>query len=96
VRRSEANSHARQWREFTDAVITKLSDRQRPAVFVLWGKSAHRKRDLIDEDRHEVVTAPHPAARGRFQAEFREAGTFIDVNRRLEALEVAPIEWAIT
>lgn len=96
VRDSEANSHAKQWRDFTDAVITKLSDRQRPVVFVLWGKSAHRKRRLIDEDRHEVVVAPHPAARGRFQTEFRHAGTFTEVNRRLEALEVAPIEWAIT
>lgn len=96
VRDSEANSHAKQWREFTDAVITKLSDRQRPVVFVLWGKSAQRKRDLIDADRHEVVTAPHPAARGNFQTEFREAGTFTEVNRRLEALEMAPIEWAIT
>lgn len=96
VRDSEANSHAMQWREFTDAVITKLSDRQSPAVFVLWGKSAQSKRDLIDEDRHEVVTAPHPAARGRFQTDFREAGTFTEVNRRLKELEMAPIEWAIT
>jgi len=96
VRESDANSHAKQWREFTDAVITTLSDRQRPVVFVLWGKAAQRKRDLIDEDRHEVVTAPHPAARGRFQTEFRDAGTFIDVNRRLEAIEVAPIEWSVT
>lgn len=96
VRDSEANSHAKQWSEFTDAVITELSDRQRPVVFVLWGKSAHRKRELINEDRHEVVTAPHPAARGRFQTEFREAGTFTEVNQRLEALEVAPIEWGIT
>lgn len=95
VRDSEANSHAKQWREFTDAVITKLSKRKRPVVFVLWGKLAHRKRELINEDRHQVLTAPHPAARGRFQAEFREAGTFTDVNRRLESLEVAPIEWAI-
>ncbi len=96
VRDSEPNSHALAWREFTDAVLTKLSDRPRPIVFVLWGKSAQRKRDLIDESRHEVVTAPHPAARGRFQAEFRNAGTFTEVNRCLEALELAPIEWAIT
>jgi uracil-DNA glycosylase len=93
VRGSEANSHARQWREFTDAVITKLSTRQRPVVFVLWGKSAQRKRGLINEDRHVVVTAPHPAARGCLQAEFREAGTFTEVNRHLEFLGQAPIEW---
>lgn len=96
VRDSEANSHAKQWRLFTDAVITKVSDRQRPVVFVLWGESAHRKRGLINEDRHEVVAAPHPAARGRSQREFREAGTFNEVNRRLKALKLAPIEWAIT
>jgi hypothetical protein len=59
------------------------------------GMSAHGMRGLIDEDRHEVVAAPHPAARRRFQTEFREAGTFSEVNRRLEALELAPIEWAI-
>lgn len=93
VRDSEANSHARQWREFTDAVINKLSDRRRPIVFVLWGKAAQRERDLIDKDRHPILTAPHPAARGRFQAEFREAGTFAEVNRQLERLEMAPIQW---
>ncbi len=96
VRDSEANSHATHWRKFTDAAITKLSDRRRPVVFVLWGKAAQRKRDLINEDRHEVITAPHPAARGPFQARFREAGTFTEVNRRLEALQMAPIEWTIT
>lgn len=96
VRDSEANSHAKEWREFTDAVITTISKRQRPAVFVLWGKAALRKRDLINEDRHEVITAPHPAARGGFQTEFREAGTFNEVNRRLKALEEEPIEWATT
>lgn len=95
VRDSEANSHSKQWREFTDGVISKLSDRERPVVFVLWGKSAQRKRDLISEDRHEVITAPHPAARGRFQTRFREAATFTEVNRRLEAHKGAPIEWAI-
>ncbi|HEX5031526.1 MAG TPA: uracil-DNA glycosylase [Candidatus Eisenbacteria bacterium] len=96
VRDSEANSHAKQWRKFTHAVISRLSDRPRPVVFVLWGKSAHRNRELVNEDRHEVVTAPHPAARGRSGKAFRVAGTFTEVNQRLEDLKVAPIEWTIT
>ncbi|WP_277343402.1 uracil-DNA glycosylase [Nocardioides sp. HDW12B] len=96
VRDSRANSHAKQWRQFADAAITKLSDRDRPVVFVLWGKAAQRKRDLIDEDRHAVVTAPHPAARGRSQTEFREAKTLTEVNRRLDTLGVTPVDWAIT
>lgn len=95
VRDSEANSHSLHWRPFTEAVMSTLNARQRPIVFVLWGNSAHRERDLIDEARHVVLTAPHPAARGRYQAEFRNAGTFSEVNRLLEAHEVAPIRWAI-
>lgn len=96
VRHGDPNSHANQWREFTDQVITKLNDRPRPIVFVLWGNSAQLKRDLIDENRHRVVTAPHPAARGRFQTGFRQAGTFAQVNRHLEALNIPPINWATT
>lgn len=93
VRESKANSHAKQWREFTDAVINKLSNRQHPVVFVLWGKTAQTKRTLINEDRHEVVIAPHPASRGRFQTQFRAAGTFAEVNRRLQDLHDIPIKW---
>ena len=93
VRDSSPNSHATQWREFTDAVIVALSDRHRPLVFVLWGRAAQRKRGLIDEDRHGVVSAPHPAARGRHQREFRETGTFVEVNRCLERRDLPPISW---
>lgn len=93
VRESRANSHGQQWREFADAVITKINDRPRPVVFVLWGKKAQSKRHLINEDRHDVVTAPHPAARGRAQTHFREAGTFAEVNRRLKNHHETPIKW---
>lgn len=96
VRDSDANSHANEWREFTDAVIAKLSDREDHIVFVLWGNWANRKRDLINEDRHHVVSAPHPAARGSFQTAFRDAGTFTRVNELLEVLNDAPIDWALT
>jgi uracil-DNA glycosylase len=95
VRDAEPNSHAKEWREFTDAVITKLNERRRPVVFVLWGNPAQRKRSLIDEDRHEVITAPHPAARGLFRTQFREAGTFAEVNRRLKTLDAGAVEWGI-
>lgn len=91
VRESEANSHAKEWRRFTDAVIRKLSDRREPVVFVLWGRPAQKKADLIDHTRHVVVTAPHPASRGKSQQEFREGRTFALVDSHLEK----PIDWAI-
>ncbi|WP_202865428.1 uracil-DNA glycosylase [Ornithinimicrobium sufpigmenti] len=95
VRDAEPNSHAKEWREFTAAVITKLNERRRPIVFVLWGNPAQSTRDLIDEDRHEVITAPHPSARGLAQTQFREAGTFAEVNRRLKALDAGDVDWGI-
>lgn len=92
VRRSEANSHATEWREFTDAVITVLSGRKAPVVFVLWGQAALAKAALIDAERHPIVTAPHPAARGAQRTEFRRGRTFVEVNKLLDD----PIDWAIT
>lgn len=91
VRRSEANSHAEQWREFTDAVVTRLNDRPSPIVFVLWGEFAQRRRPLI-KPPHVVVTAPHPASRRHAQQTFRQGRTFIEVN---EHLGREAIDWAL-
>lgn len=96
VRRGMANSHAKEWREFTDAVIRRLSAGDEPLVFVLWGRKAQSKKDLIDTRRHEVIEAPHPAARGMAQVQFRESKTFTKVNQALHNLgHHSEIDWAI-
>ena len=61
-----------------------------------WGEAAQRKQRLIDADRHAVIEAPHPAARGMAQVRFREARTFSEVNRFLLEFGHEPINWAIT
>lgn len=46
VREGQAHSHKKQgWEQFTDTVIQKLSDREQPIIFVLWGKPAQQKND---------------------------------------------------
>jgi uracil-DNA glycosylase len=95
VRRADPGSHAKEWRAFTDAVIPLLSAREDPLVFVLWGRAAQRKKRLIDTDRHGVIEAPHPAARGVAQVRFREARTFSAVDRTLRAFGRAPVNWTI-
>lgn len=95
VRFADPGSHAKEWREFTDAVIRLLNSREEPLVFVLWGRAAQRKKRLIDTDKHAVIEAPHPAARGKAQVRFRESKTFSEVNRMLRKFEQDPIEWAI-
>lgn len=62
VRAGEANSHSNiGWHEFTDAIISALSARERPLVFILWGNFARAKKSLIDGDRHLILEGTHPS-----------------------------------
>lgn len=62
VRAGEANSHkAFGWQTFTDNVIRRLSEREKPVVFMLWGGNAKSKLPLIDRSRHLVLTSAHPS-----------------------------------
>ena len=62
VRKGEANSHVDYgWHTFTDAVISTISEYDNHVVFMLWGAFAQQKSQLIDKDKHLVLTAPHPS-----------------------------------
>ncbi len=49
------------WEKLTDAVIKSLSDKKENLVFLLWGKFAQEKEDLIDTKKHLILKAPHPS-----------------------------------
>lgn len=63
VRAGEPKSHyGKGWETFTDAVIAKLSEREDPIVFLLWGSSAKEKcAHLLAHTHHIVLTAAHPS-----------------------------------
>ena len=62
VRAHRAGSHqGRGWETFTDAVIRRLSEEREHLVFILWGSYAQRKGEVIDRERHLVLTSPHPS-----------------------------------
>ena len=62
VQSGVANSHADYgWHEFTDAVIKAISENENNVVFMLWGAFAQAKAELIDKDKHLILTAPHPS-----------------------------------
>ncbi|MFC7365695.1 MULTISPECIES: uracil-DNA glycosylase [Bhargavaea] len=62
VRSGEAHSHRGEgWETLTDEVIRKLSARDEPIVFILWGRPAQEKKKLIDMERHAVIESPHPS-----------------------------------
>ena len=92
VSAGQANSHSNfGWQEFTDAAISKLSERARNVVFMLWGNPAKAKASLIDASRHLVLTAAHPSplARGAFFG----CRHFSKANLYLAQHGNAPIDW---
>ena len=48
VRANTAGSHqSKGWEQFTDAAIKELSDKKTGLIFLLWGKFAQKKEDLL-------------------------------------------------
>ena len=92
VRSGEPTSHSGiGWAQFTDAVIRTLSEQREGLVFLLWGRFARSKRDLIDTSRHHVLEAAHPSplARGAFFG----CRHFSKANRILTEQGLSPIDW---
>jgi uracil-DNA glycosylase len=62
VRKGEPASHGKiGWQEFTDAVISYISDNCNGVVFLLWGNFARSKKSLIDINKHYILEAAHPS-----------------------------------
>ena len=71
VRKGQPLSHrGKGWEIFTDHVISLLSAREKPMVFLLWGSNARSKKSLIDSSRHLVLEAPHPSPLSAFAGFF--------------------------
>lgn len=95
VRQGEAHSHKGMgWEAFTDRVISLLNNREKPVIFLLWGRPAQTKLALIDQSKHFIITSPHPsplsASRGFFGSR-----PFSKVNQYLSQLGEKEIDWQI-
>jgi len=80
------------WETFTDAVISKVSDKQKHVVFLLWGAFAQKKEGLIDHTKHLVLTAPHPSPLSAHRG-FLGCGHFRKANEYLEKHKRSAITW---
>jgi uracil-DNA glycosylase len=80
------------WETFTDAAIKVVNDSRSHVVFLLWGAFAIRKRTLIDETKHFVLTAPHPSPLSAHRG-FIGCGHFSAVNDYFNANGLSPINW---
>ena len=95
VQANKAGSHQKMgWEKFTDKVIEELSNRKTGIVFLLWGKYAQAKGDLIDSGRHFILKAAHPSPFSAYNG-FFGCKHFSKTNEILEKQNVAPINWQI-
>lgn len=95
VRESHPSSHQEQgWENFTDKVIRLLSEHRHGLVFLLWGRYARRKQELINTDDHFVLQAPHPSPFSAYKG-FFGCRHFSETNKILRNLGKSPIDWQI-
>ncbi|AZP93388.1 uracil-DNA glycosylase [Enterococcus mundtii] len=95
VREGQAYSHrGKGWEQLTDAIIEKLNEREKPIVFILWGKPAQEKMKMIDKSRHIIITAPHPSPLSAHRG-FFGSKPFSKTNDALLALGETPIDWQL-
>ena len=49
------------WEKFTDAIISKVNEKETPVVFILWGNFARSKKNIITNTKHLIIESSHPS-----------------------------------
>ncbi len=82
------------WETFTDSIIKKLNERDKPVVFILWGNFAKSKKELITNPKHLVLTSSHPSP---FSVNYGFFGSkpFSKTNEFLRRNGIKEIDWTI-
>jgi uracil-DNA glycosylase len=80
------------WEQFTDAVIKVLNEHRPHIVYMLWGRYAQTKGEVIDRNKNLVLTSAHPSPYS--VANFYGNHHFSKCNEYLEKNGTAPIDWS--
>ncbi|OTP10103.1 uracil-DNA glycosylase [Enterococcus sp. 10A9_DIV0425] len=95
VREGQAFSHrGKGWEQLTDKIIEKLNEREKPIIFILWGRPAQEKSKMIDQSRHIILTSAHPSPLSAHRG-FFGSKPFSKTNDALLALGEKPIDWEL-
>lgn len=80
------------WEVFTDSIISKLNEKNKPIIFVFWGNYARSKKNLITNIKHKIIESAHPsplsASRGFFGSK-----PFSKINDFLLENNIKGINW---
>ena len=94
VRVHEAGSHQKQgWEQFTDAVISKISEEKENVVFLLWGGFAKKKGRKINVEKHCVLESGHPSPLSANRGYWFGNKHFSKANSFLKSINKKEINW---
>ena len=80
------------WEQFTDAIISKLNEREKPVVFVFWGSYARSKKVLLTNTRHKIIESVHPSPLSAYRGFFGRK-PFSKINQFLIKNGESEIKW---
>ena len=94
VEQGVPNSHQEiGWEKLTNNIISQLSKRGN-MIFVLWGKSAQKKFNLIDKKQNNILIAPHPYPLSAYRG-FFGCKHFSRINQILRENGSSEIDWKL-
>lgn len=71
VRARQPLSHAGLgWEIFTDAIISKISEKKDFVIFLLWWSHAQKKKVIINTNKHIILESPHPSPLSSYRGFF--------------------------
>ena len=95
VRANHAGSHQKKgWEQFTDKVITTISEQKKGVIFILWGRFAQKKLKLIDTNKHFILKSSHPSPLSAYRG-FFGCKHFSSCNRILQKQGKSEIKWKL-
>ena len=93
VEEAKAGSHQKLgWEIFTDNIIKYISENCSDVVFLLWGSPAIKKSNLIDANKHHILTSVHPSPLSAYRG-FLGCKHFSKTNQILKKLNKEEINW---
>ena len=96
VEKGKAHSHKNKgWENFTNCIIKSLNKKEKPIIFVLWGKPAQQKKQLIDQTKHIIIEAPHPSPLSAYRG-FFGSKPFSKINNSLKETNQPQINWTLS
>lgn len=94
VRAHEAGSHQNKgWETFTDHVIQRISKEKEGIIFLLWGGFAKKKAQLINPNKHHILTSGHPSPLSANRGLWFDNKHFSKTNELLRGLGKVEIDW---